>query len=296
MKLFLIFLILLTSISFDSNAQRSYSNTHPEWSPDGSKIAFTSNRDGNVEIYVVDADGENERRLTFHDEVDAELSWSPDGSRIAFNAREQKGGDFEIYVIDVSGRNRKQLTFNEAGDYTPTWDPKSDRILFSSNRDFPGATDVEGSRELYTMRLDGSDPIKITDFKAKTSTPVFSKEGQKIAFTSDMDGDYEIYTMNADGSGLQQHSFNDDFDWYPRWTEKGAITYTKGTWDPYHWEIIQSGLNGESYPLIGSVDSGNASWSPDFEKIVFGREVEGYSVLFVLDITKGERKALLGLD
>lgn len=282
-----IILITVALISFtichQCCAQSMYSNTHPEWSPNGNKIAFTTNRDGNIEIYVVDADGENEKRLTNHDQVDAELSWSPDGSKIAFNAREKEGGDFEIYVMNVDGSERKQLTFNDAGDYTPTWDPSGRKILFSSNRDYPEATDMEGNRELYTMNIDGSQVERITDFGAKTSTPVYSKNGKKIAFTSDKDGDYEIYIMSADGSSVEQHTFNDQFDWYPRWTKKGNLTYTSGTWEPYSWKLMELNFKGKYSTIVESADSGNGSWSPDFKKLVFGKYVDGNSVLYLLD-------------
>ncbi len=269
---------------FVCHAQKSYSDTHPVWSPKGDQIAFTSDRDGNIEIYVTGADGQGLTRLTNHDQVDAELSWSPDGSMIAFNAREKEDGDFEIFVINADGTDRRQLTFNQSGDYTPSWTPDGQQLIFSSNRDYPGATDMEGNRELYVMDLDGNLLKKLTNFGAKTSTPQISPKGQKIAFTSDMDGDYEIYTMKWDGTKLRQMTFNDVFDWYPIWDKKGKhLWYTSGNWDPYIWSLKKVSKRGKTSDFLKGSDSGNATWSPDFSKICYTKVIAGLSQLYIYD-------------
>jgi hypothetical protein len=98
------------------------------WSPDSSYIAFTSNRDGNDEIYVMDADGSNQQRLTDNSAIDRQPSWSPDGSRIAFvSNRPDKD---EIYVMDTNGSNQQRLTDKPEGDRQPSWSPDGSRIAF----------------------------------------------------------------------------------------------------------------------------------------------------------------------
>jgi Tol biopolymer transport system component len=86
----------------------------PYWSPDGSRIVFTSNRDGNYEIYVMDADGSNQQRLTDNPARDSHPSWSPDGSRIAFHSN--RDGNMEIYMMDADGSNQQRLTYNYVHD------------------------------------------------------------------------------------------------------------------------------------------------------------------------------------
>ena len=105
----------------------------PFWSPDGSRIAFTSQRDRNDEIYVMDADGSNQRRLTNDPAQEWWSSWSPDGSRIAFVSN--RDGNNEIYVMDADGSNQQRLTNNPAGDSIPSWSADGSRITFQSDRD-----------------------------------------------------------------------------------------------------------------------------------------------------------------
>ena len=92
---------------------------HPSWSPDGERIAFASEMEGNFEIYVMDADGENQQRLTDDPRSDWHPSWSPDGERIAFTSDRDR--DFEIYVMDADGGNQQKLTNNVDDDTDPAW-------------------------------------------------------------------------------------------------------------------------------------------------------------------------------
>ena len=170
------------------------SDNFPSWSPDGQQIAFASDRDGNFEIYVRDADRSNLRRLTNNGDRDVYPSWSPDGQQIAFVSN--RDGNFEIYVMDADGSNPENRTNNPASDSAPSWSPDG-LIAFMSNRD--------GNSEIYVIgwgvfsRLT-HDP---TDAPAWDRFPSWSPDGQQIAFASDREGDsFEIYVMDADGSDM----------------------------------------------------------------------------------------------
>ena len=92
---------------------------NPAWSPDGKKIAFDSDRDGNWEIYVMNADGSNPINLTNNNGVDWYSTWSPDGRKIAFSSN--RDGNFQIFVMNADGSNPIRLTKNKAWDEDPAW-------------------------------------------------------------------------------------------------------------------------------------------------------------------------------
>jgi len=96
---------------------------HPSWSPDGSRIAFISSRDGNYEIYVMDADGSNQQCLTDNPANDWYPSWSPDGSRIVFTSDRDDNRNIEIYVMDTDGSNQQRLSNHPTVDGDPSHSP-----------------------------------------------------------------------------------------------------------------------------------------------------------------------------
>ena len=162
-----------------SNLQRLTNNLaadeDPSWSPDGKRIVFSSAREGHFmdahknitdEIYVMDADGGNQQRLTENRNNDWDPVWSPDGKRIAFAA--DRKGDFEkfdIYVMDADGGNPQKLTNNRVWDSSPSWSPDSERIVFVSTRD-------ENS-EIYVMDADGGNLQNLTNNPNSDSAPAW---------------------------------------------------------------------------------------------------------------------------
>ena len=164
-------------------------DTQPAFSPDGSRIAFTSDRNaGLFEIYMMNADGSNQIRLTTSGDLDP--AFSPDGGRIAF--RSFRDGNAEIYVMNADGTNQTRLTNNAGTDSFPSFSPDGSRITFSSTRD--------GNTEIYAMNADGANQTRLTINAEVDIEPSFSPDGSRIVFASFRDGNYEIYLMNPDGT------------------------------------------------------------------------------------------------
>ena len=185
------------------------------WSPDGKRIAFGSGRDGDTEVFVMNADGTGVTQLTHNDFFfDFPHSWSPDGKQILFGS--DRDGNPELYVMNVDGTGIIRLTDNPAsdeGDHAG-WSPDGTRIVFSSTRD-------GGDLDIFVMNADGSGVMQLTrnDF-SEDDDPVWSPDGRHIAFHSTRDGDEEIFVMNADGSDQIQLTFNGIFDAVPAWRAK----------------------------------------------------------------------------
>ncbi len=124
----------------------------PFWSPDGTRIAFQTDRDGVGEIFAMASDGSDPTNLTNNPNLDGWASWSPDGEKIAFVS--DRDGNYEIYVMNADGSGQVRLTNNTEWDAGPTWSPDGTRIAFESHRD--------GEYRIYVMDADGTDQTMLT--------------------------------------------------------------------------------------------------------------------------------------
>ncbi len=127
------------------------------------KIAFTSDRNGNLEIYVMNPDGSNQVRITSNNVVDACPTWSPDGRKIAFVSN--RDGNQEIYVMNADGSNPVNLTTHSAQEFNPAWSPDGSKIAFETNRD--------GNVEIYVMNADGTNLVRVTNHPATDAFPAW---------------------------------------------------------------------------------------------------------------------------
>ena len=118
----------------------------------GDLIAFNSDRDVDVEIFVMNADGTEVRQLTDNDDYDNHPAWSPDGERIAFIST--RDGDYEIFVMNADGTEVRQLTDDDARDFEPLWSPNGERIAFQSDR---GGAHWFVGWDIFVMNADGAD-------------------------------------------------------------------------------------------------------------------------------------------
>ena len=183
----------------------------PHWSPDGRRIAFSSNRAGNFDIYVMNADGSELNQLT--DDPGDEFSprWSPDGRKFAFHSERENNVD--VYVMNADGSGQTRLTTDRGRDLSPSWSPDGLRIAYISDR--------ERNFDIYVMNADGSAHTKITSDRAADTAPAWSPDGRRLAFTSKRDGNWEVYTINADGTELTRLTNHPADDFAPAWSADG---------------------------------------------------------------------------
>jgi uncharacterized repeat protein (TIGR01451 family) len=226
------------------------------------RIAYSSVMGGNQDIYLMDADGTNQTRLTTDPSSDIQPAWSPDGTKIAFVSG--RFGDNQIYVMNADGSNQTRLTGSIRYSGAPKWSPDGTKIVFASGRD-------ENS-EIYVMNADGSGQVNLTNNPADDSWPDWSPDGTRIAFMSIRPGDntYEIYVMNADGSGVHNITNNLTVDEYPAWSPDG----TKIVFGSFRNEgmglylMNADGSNQTQIPGTDNYDFYWPTWSPDGTKVL----------------------------
>jgi Tol biopolymer transport system component len=187
-------------------------------SPDGSRIAFLTGRDGNYEIYAMDAGGGNAVNLTNHPDYDVLAVWSPDGTRIAFMSTRgfELGsiGPFpgHIYLMNSDGSNLEQVTTEPLtsslgpGDWSP-----DGRFLLLSR-------DVDDQLDLFLLDVETRTERRLTTAPESEYTADFSSDGSRIAFHAETDSGSHIVIMNIDGSGRRTLTSGPGFRYSPKWS------------------------------------------------------------------------------
>ena len=238
----------------------------PTFTPIGGgagKIAFTSNQNGNYEIYVMNADGSGLTNLTNNSATDSSLSWSPDGRKITFASN--RNGNLELYVMNANGSNPIQLTNNNLPVGSPNWSPDDTKIVF-----YAVAGSDTSSEEIYVINADGSGLIRLTQNSSYDFDPSWSPDGTKIVFCSGRDGNPDIYVMNADGSGQINLTNYGAFDFYPKWSPDGQkLTFSSVRDGNYEIYVMNTDGSGLTRLTQNSWVDHYASWSADGKKIVF---------------------------
>jgi Tol biopolymer transport system component len=220
----------------------------PSYSPDGTKLAFTSDQDGDYDIYVKDLASGQVTQLTNDGEAsgvpDRRPAWSPDGTKIVFDDQndiwvmDADGSDRiqltdtagvsewqaawspadtkiafvredDIWMMDANGSNQKNLTRTSGlKDRYPSWSPSGRKIAWSRE----SIPDSPATQDVWKMNVDGSSKDRLTYFAGFDASPVWSPDGGKIAFVRDAQGDTDVWKMNAPDGSNKVNITNNDFD------------------------------------------------------------------------------------
>ena len=270
---------------------------YPSWSPDGSMIAFQSNRlDDNYEIYLMNADGKNIRRLTFNSFEDETPIWSPDGKNILFS-RYTEGDNNELFLINTDGSNERQLTDHPLRDGHAKFLYDGSKIIFNSQRDDDGSLALK-NYELYEMNRAGEEIKRLTIHGEWDTYPSFSPDGKRILWrriladtTAPRGYNSEIFAMGSDLSNPINLSRHPAFDGYPEWSPDGQqilFVSSRNGQTTSHLQLFLMQADGSNirqltYNRVGEEDV-RPAWSPDGRKIAFNRDNADGSRIYIIEV------------
>lgn len=239
------------------------------------RIAFVSGRTANKEIWLMDYDGYNQERLTYHNAICLTPRWSPDGSRIAFTT--YLHGKPDIYVHSLITHKRVAFPTYPNTTTTPAWTPDGRQVAFSSSR--------TGDQEIYVANSDGSDLRRLTYSAGVDISPAWNpKTGNQIAFVSDRGGSPQIYLMDADGANVQRLTSGEGYAVSPAWSPNGQMIAFAWQKDISSFDIYV--LDVATRQTIQLTHNGGRneqpSWAPDGRHIVFQSNRSGRDQIWMM--------------
>jgi TolB protein len=250
------------------------------------KLAFSSNRDGErmagpvaprdiSNIYMVDYDGANIRRLTATRSLDIAPVWAPDRSAVAYMSYRTGYADILIHYMNGAKYTTPARGSAAVQNYLPAWSPDGTKIAFMSSRD--------GDPEIYVMNRDGSGVRRLTNHPANDVTPTWSPTGTQIAFTSNRSGNPQIWVVNADGTGLRQitrESHCDRPTWSPAPYNEIAYASRSGAGNVIRIFDFASGASRTITDDIGNNES--PSFAPNGRHLAFVSSRAGKDQIFTI--------------
>lgn len=237
-------------------------------------IAFVSNRSGADEIYVMDADGSNVRKIPTLVGQKSYPAVSPDGEKIVFTIGDlQTSGTSSMYVVGSDGTGLLRLTEIPGVDYLPSWSPDGSHITFVSTRD--------DNSEIYVMKADGTEQTNLTNNPASDSRPSWSPTHNTILFESDRTAETDIYSMTAAGGSVTNLVAGSAARWSPTGSrflfKRGGQIWVSSTTDSS--SVAQITTDAASYFTPG--------WSSDESRIIFANTIGDHEEIWTVSSANG---------
>ena len=239
-------------------------SSFPAWSPDGIRIAFKSGSP--ADIYVQNADGSGQTKLTDNPDEDGYPNWSPDGTRLVFASR-LSGSDSDIYVMNADGSGKTRLTNDPQDEFSPAWSPNGEKIAFVRDvfENFHLRTGI------FVMNPDGTEVTELRPVLhvGANAAPDWSPDNTKIVFWSNQDDNNgDIYVMNADGSGQIRLTNDPAFETDPAWSPDGTkIVFNRSSVDLETGNVAVMNPDGTGLTNLTNAPSGQFNGVPDWQPI-----------------------------
>ncbi len=239
-------------------------------------IAFYSDRDGEKEIYLMDYDGYDQRRITGHRSISMSPVWSPTGDAVAYVSFFAGNGP-ALYLADVASGRKSPLVTSGSLNTSPSFSPDGRRIVF--------ARGLGANIEIFSARRDGSDLKRLTNSPGIDTNPAWSPSGNEVAFTSSRSGTPQIYVMDSEGANLRRVTFEGDYN-------EGAAWSPDGTRLAYATRVAQNRFDLSLLDLVtlaaqrltdGGGSNESPAFAPDGRRIAFTSTRAGAVQIFTME-------------
>ena len=226
-------------------------------------IVFESDRGGQSDLWTMESDGSNQKRLTNDRADDVFPAWSPNGKQIAWT-RGGRGPEGEIWIMNADGSGQKQVTSNSFSDFNASWSPDGSEIVFRSLRGV--------NRDIYVIGVDGTGERRLTEDPGSDYAPDWSPDGSRIAFSSNRTGHNAVFTMDPYGNDVRQITADSQEAGIAGWSPDGTrLVYSDAlcaTCTESDLFVVNADGTGVTQITDSAENELGKSWSRDGSRIV----------------------------